>query len=293
MKNQAVNVRPSTSVSKPFISRPKSADSQIQSKKNPTECELNSEYIPPICDNEHLTGECFCHLCTCGKHICPSEYKRKIISSRSHFNTNYRQTYKKHTSKVLIQKPPPEFRPVHFPLESTTTKQKDYTQYEITKTENYSPLKNSLKSQKFIGKTIYSSNFNTWNESFLDKNCVVDHSYIRTETKFDGNSCYREDFRNHSLKNINENKNIAKQLKEQARGVKLLISPSLEFIGKSSQKADYKQIDPEKPIKEKGTLSSFSMGDWRGQFRSTYKDSYSNPLIIRAVKKKYIKLKHS
>ena len=140
--------------------RPKSADPRPKySEKRKIECILNKDDIPPICDNEHLLGECYCHLCTCGKHLCPSDYKKKIISAHSHFSTQYQQTYKKFSSKPIIQKAPPEFRPVQYPLDSLTTTQKDFTKPEISKTENYSPLKSSGRSLKFVGKTNYSSNF--------------------------------------------------------------------------------------------------------------------------------------
>ena len=156
---------------KSFKSRPKSANPvQVGSSKasknfspkssKPSDCELIKNDFPPICDNEHSIGECYCHLCTCGTHKCPSDLKKTTISSRSQFHTSYKQYFKKYNTKVCNIKPLPEFQQVYYPLDSLTTTQQDYTRKTLVKTEICSPKPTKSNSVKFVGKSSYSSNYN-------------------------------------------------------------------------------------------------------------------------------------
>ena len=78
--------------------RPKSADPRPKySEKRKIECILNKDDIPPICDNEHLLGECYCHLCTCGKHICPGDNLKTQKYIQSALRSNYQNDFTKKT----------------------------------------------------------------------------------------------------------------------------------------------------------------------------------------------------
>ena len=56
------------------------------------DCELNSLTLPIITEMGHLTGDCYCYLCTCGLHQCPSttSYRK---SSKNQFKSLYRSSY--------------------------------------------------------------------------------------------------------------------------------------------------------------------------------------------------------
>lgn len=254
-------------------------------------CELNKDIYPPICDNEHLTGDCYCHLCTCGNHKCPGDYKKQVYSTRSHFSSLYKQNYRKHSSTPVKQSPIPEFRPAKYAFEGMTTAKKDYIKQEFLHSESCNLDKFNYKPLKFVAKTSYSSNFGCWKESFLEKQYVMEHPCGKVDSKFLSDSCYRKDFHIYSPQIAQENNEKAKHLKERAQGSRGLISPSSAFMGKSSQKSDYKSFQCLKPVHEIGLDPIFSLGDWKSNFKSTYEDSYANPIFNRPPKKKYAKIK--
>ena len=278
-------------------SRPKSADPRPKSlnksasfikKKTSIACELNRNDIPPLCDYEHTTGDCYCYLCTCGQHQCPGEYKRKIITTRSHFSTSYNHDFKKLHQKVEIGTPMPEFRPAHFPLDSETTTKKDYPRHRIVSTKASTPQKSDYTSLKFVGKTNYTSTFNVWNEKVQEKTYNMEIPVQLPKSKFISNSCYRENFKIYSAEPFNESSSFAQKNREKARGCTGILSASSDFLGKSSQKSDYQKEQCTKFTMGKGTDPTLCPADWRSNFQTTYKESFINPVFKRLVKKKYL-----
>lgn len=279
-------------------SRPKSANPRLSSsylkrsllEKVSARCELDRSDIPPICDNEHRTGDCYCYLCTCGKHQCPNDYQRKVPICKSQFSTHYKQNYKKQTSKIVIQKPIPEFKPAHFPLDSLTTTKKDFSAPEMQKTEPYTPTKtNDYTSLKFIGKTNYSSHYPVWKELFSEKTYCMENPRQLYDSKFANGSSYQENYRDHCSMVFSENNNFAKKMKEKARGSFGIISASSDFLGKSTQKSDYLRSNTEKPALAQGKTTTLRQGTWQGNFQTTYSGSFGNPVFSRLVKKKSLK----
>jgi hypothetical protein len=271
--------------------RPKSADirevAQTGKMSIPKSCELNS--LPPVCDNEHMTGYCYCHLCTCGVHKCPGDYKRRLFSASSQFISNYHRNYHRKNSSVTIHKPMPEFRPVSFALNSQSTSQKDFEKQEYLKSESFCPLKSSQTRLKFIGKTSYERNFNKWNESFLEKQYVMEFPTPLRDAKFSTESCYRGNFNDKNLSVYEENNEIARKTKQRSQGIRGIISSFNGFLGNSSQKSDFKQVKSQ-PLKlAKGPEPILETPDYRAHFTSTYKEAYSNPVFSRTTKKKFAK----
>lgn len=273
--------------------RPKSADvslkldksNSIQSKPDP--CQLN--LMPPVCDNEHMTGYCYCHLCTCKHHKCPGDYKRKLYSSSSQFISNYHRNYHRKYSSVTIHKPMPEFKPASFALNSQTTAQEDFDKQEILKSEAFVPNKSSCTPLKFVAKTSYSSNFGKWNESFLEKQYVMEFPCPLRDSKFSAKSCYRDNYSDKNLSVYEESNQLAKKAKERSHGIKGIISSFSGFLGKSSQKTDYQRVNVEKPKLARGPGPILEIPDYRAHFTSTYKESFSNPAFSNTVKKKFAK----
>lgn len=273
-------------------SRPKTADPRINllaSKLtgNFESCELNK--LPPVCENEHISGYCYCHLCTCGGHLCPADYKRKLVSSQSQFMTSYNKNYPRKKSAYTIHKPIPEFRPASYTLNSQSTMQKDFKKQEFIKTESFCPVKPDYIPSKFSGKTSYSSDFSKWPESYLEKQYIMEFPCPMRQSKVMTMSSYGEQFVDHKLKNYEENKNIEKSNRVRSRGTKCLISAYNGFMGKSSQKTDFKGFSVEKPKIIKGPGAVLETGEYRSQFTSTYKESYSNPVFSQPIRKKFAK----
>ena len=157
-------------------------------------CELNRKDILPLCDYEHTTGDCYCYLSTCGQHQCPGVYKRKLITTRSHFSTSYKQNFKEQYQKVEIGSPMPEFRPAHFPFDSATTSKTDYRRHRLVNTNISAPQKSEYNSLKFVGKTNYTSIFNAWNQNIQEKASNMEIPVQLSNSKFTSNSCYRRQF---------------------------------------------------------------------------------------------------
>ena len=55
-------------------------------------CKLDKLGCPPVGESLHRVGHCYCYLCTCGKHYCPSQTKRSV-PSLAPVNSVYRRTF--------------------------------------------------------------------------------------------------------------------------------------------------------------------------------------------------------
>lgn len=273
-------------------SRPKTADPRVSMSVNKSKREIGScelDKLPPVCENEHITGYCYCHLCSCGCHLCPADYKRKLLSSQSQFITNYNRNFHRKSSAYLKHKPIPEFRPASYALNSQSTMQKDFSKQEFIKTESFFPLKPEYTPLTFKGKSSYSSDFGKWPESYLEKQYVMEFPCPRRQGKTMTVSSYGDHFIDPTLKNYEENKDLLKKTKFRSRGTKGLISATNEFIGKSSQKTDFRGFQVEKPALAKGPGPLLQTAEYRTKFISTYKESFTNPVFSQAVRKKFAK----
>lgn len=275
-----------TMKSRPKTAEPRASVSMDKSRRDIGMCELDK--LPPVCESEHVSGYCYCHLCSCGCHLCPAEYKRKLISSQSQFITNYSRNYKRKSSAYFKHKPLPEFRPASYALNSQSTMQKDFRKQEFIKTETFFPLKPEYTPLTFKGKSSYSTDFGKWPESYLEKQYIMEFPCPLRQGKTTVSS-YGNQFVDPTLKNYEENKDLVKKTKLRSRGTKGLISAYNEFIGKSSQKTDFKELQVEKPALVKGPGPILQTPDYRSKFITTYKESFSNPVFSQAIRKKFAK----
>ena len=51
--------------------------------------------MPPIGEMNHNLGNCYCHLCTCGKHICPGDNLKTQKYTASALTSNYQKEFTK------------------------------------------------------------------------------------------------------------------------------------------------------------------------------------------------------
>jgi hypothetical protein len=270
--------------------RPKNVSLKIQHpKKSSKRCGLEEDIIPPVAEQDHYTGDCYCYLCTCGQHPCPGEHKRKLFSTRSHFSTSYQQDFKRYTSQVTALKPFPEFQPAKYEFDAITTSKSAFSKPDLTFNGSRSSEKLSYKPVKFVAKSSYSSNYSSFYAGFLEKQYNMDTPYVKSEARFTANSNYRDQFQDFSSKRSFENSDLFRQAKEKAKGTKGIISLSSEFIGNSSQKVEFQKNKCKKPAVAIGYPSVVSTCDYRAAFTSTYKDSFTNPIFEKAIKKKYSK----
>lgn len=178
-------------------------------KKN---CYLDSEDIPPIGELEHLNKKCFCYLCTCGEHLCPSvsSYKRPSIRTTS----NYRERYKGRRSVP----PEPfkhmnEFYVANHKMELVSSNQADFARMplDLVKTVEVREARNNSPF-KFIASSTYKNNF-VQHGNVVDRPMTKANKEAWSPIKFTAKSTYAECFSPIEstkvvIEKMQENKNI-------------------------------------------------------------------------------------
>ena len=56
-------------------------------------CQILS--LPPVSEVNHSIGACYCHLCTCGEHLCPGDKLKTSKYLPSSLKSIYKQDYQK------------------------------------------------------------------------------------------------------------------------------------------------------------------------------------------------------
>ena len=51
--------------------------------------------LPPVGETHHKTGNCYCHLCTCGTHKCPGDYNQSDHYLKSALSSIYKKDFTK------------------------------------------------------------------------------------------------------------------------------------------------------------------------------------------------------
>jgi hypothetical protein len=155
------------------------------------ECYLNSEDIPPLSELDHKQKNCFCYLCTCGLHKCPS------LSYYSKPSPKVSSSYQSKFSKKQASPPKPfsfinellaskqkmdltstnkaDFKPFKvvvpkvshsryrstspFRLNATSTYSKNYLDYGPIEKKNLSVAVSSFEPIPFMATSTYAQNF--------------------------------------------------------------------------------------------------------------------------------------
>ena len=108
---------------------------------------------------------------------------------------------------------------------------------------------------------------------------------VKLNGAFRSNSAYRDFFKSYSSECFKESKKIADSVKGKARGINGIISPSYLFMGNSLQKTEFRGNKCNKPKQGKGASPTLKSPDWRCSLRSTYQESYTNPIFNLPTKK--------
>ena len=122
-------------------------------------CYLDRDDIPPIGELEHIEKRCFCYLCSCGKHSCPSvaSYIKPSVKATS----SYREKF---TRKRAMPS-----KPFKFLGEMQLSKQKmdlissNQASFkpilEEIDRESQKPHRRSTSPYKFYGNSTYQTNY--------------------------------------------------------------------------------------------------------------------------------------
>lgn len=228
-----------------------------------------------------MVDQCLCHLCDCGKHVCPHDYRRMFKSASSQFSTLYKIKYPKHPLPIINNNSKKVYSPNKLPIDLLTTNRKDYVAYVIEPKKKDIPHSDHLKV-KFAGKSFYQSEYPNWGPYRAEKVKILNLPYRGGEVKFNGSSSYQNDFR--VLEEFNDlNIKITNRSLQKSSGV---ISPSTDFMGQTTFNRDFKPHNKRNiPKREKGLQhESRPTSTWTGQYSTTYRDTFTgtmNPLYQR------------
>lgn len=126
-------------------------------------CYLDREEFPPIGELEHIEKRCFCYLCTCGSHKCPSvpTYTKPSVKITS----SYREKFK--GRQCLPSKPFKflgEMRMSSQKMDLISMNQHEFQKvHEETLKKAKEPERQAVSSFKFYGKSTYQANYLRFN----------------------------------------------------------------------------------------------------------------------------------
>ena len=257
------------------------------------ECPLLNPKLPPVTDSEHNIHSCFCYMCTCGNHQCPGNYRVKGLNPSNHFKTNYKLYFKKPgISKTSIIKRPDQYNKPSQSAENKTISQSSYIPHfieavikEIREPAQISPF-------KFSGNSVYSSEYPNWGMMETEKPILQRNKFKPSDLSTNNKSQYQEAYLNSVNNDKAQSRDLAKSFKLRNWKSKGLISPSSDFIGEVRHVKDYPLLPTiTKPKIEKRSQSNMRDYDnWKGQFISTYNDSYHGSIPDRFIRQKELRI---
>ncbi|CAG9320839.1 unnamed protein product [Blepharisma stoltei] len=266
-----------------------SNNSKRNSNRNETGCALDDPKLPPVNEMEHTVGQCYCYLCTCGKHKCPGEYKPNTKFAMAQFSTNYKiEYYKKKRFPIVNLVSNPSYSPNKFPFENITIKRQDYKPHQIEPQKKLEKEGSKDQKLKFAGRSTYDADYLNWGPAFIEKSYQQSLPYRPKEVKMNIKSSYIEEF---SKKLPLENKEanaFSKSLALNNWKSSDVFPPNSIFIGESSTKKDFGSYKIDKrPTKEKGKMDEVvPKQSWMGQYSTTYNDSFTGESDVHIPKKK-------
>ncbi|CAG9317788.1 unnamed protein product [Blepharisma stoltei] len=236
------------------------------------ECDLDTIDIPPVGEINHRNGNCYCYLCSCGEHLCPSLTPRDRPWSKAMYSSIYQ--------KEFISKPFSPIKPVKLEgellhsrqkMDLRTTKQEDFCEKPLERLNKSLNIDDNHKwKPKFLATSTYSSNFQDWKTPPPLKKLPK----LLTEPidiKLKANTTYADSF---SLPDkIIENKPLESPTSR-------IIGINDFFYGETTHRNTFKPFKREQfTIKSRNKSLDYSQTESaRSQYKSTYgKDFSSSP----------------
>lgn len=159
-------------------------------------CYLDQEEIPPISELDHAKKNCFCYLCTCGEHKCPSLSSYKQFSPKC--SSSYREKFSR---KPFIPSQPFAYINEIIPsqgkmdLKSTTNEDFKGCQLENPKKSKGEYRDRSVSPFRLNGTSTYSRNYISYGPIVHSPNVKIVSDY--SPMKFMATSSYAQQFIKH------------------------------------------------------------------------------------------------
>ena len=223
--------------------RKKSADEAQE-----IDCVLNDPELPLVSEIEHKIGKCYCHLCECGKHICPSVNKMRCTYNKGNFLTSYKVQYDPRDADPTLNSPmfrrklqtQGSTRISDVKMDLTTTKQQDFqlpSSVDQPKPAYYSQA-TTTHDLKFTGRSAYQVNFPNWGPNEIERMRHASLPYRGHEIKFNPRTTYGSEFRRGSLSKEEPPR------RKTTGGIDLMtkspISPSKNFFAQTTSGSTYR-----------------------------------------------------
>ncbi|CAG9312054.1 unnamed protein product [Blepharisma stoltei] len=164
-----------------------------QSPKS-VKCRLSEDDIPIISEADHKLGNCYCHYCTCKKHICPEDYRRGMAVS-----SMYSSIYKHDYIKKFAPKSYPLYNMSNYmsrsgKIDFMTINRQDYKPFHRSITKGSRSDKELIKPVKFVASTSYANEFPNWGAVEFIHMKKVYSPYEESSTKLSNITTYSEAF---------------------------------------------------------------------------------------------------
>lgn len=212
------------------------------------DCVLSDPELPLVSEIDHKIGKCYCHLCECGKHICPSVNKMRYTYNKGNFLTSYKVQYDPRdvdpslNSPIFKRKLQTQGSPRRsdVKMDLTTTKQQDFqlpSTVDQPKPAYYSQA-TTTHDLKFTGRSAYQVNFPNWGPNEIERMRHASLPYRGHEIKFNPSTTYGSEFRRGSLSKEEPPR------RKTTGGIDLMskspISPSKNFFAQTTSGSTYR-----------------------------------------------------
>lgn len=184
------------------MKRPQTANCQVRPKKNNfaaklTSCPLDNDNLPIVSELEHKIGRCFCHHCTCEKHVCIGlKYKPVAKNTYTSLYKSEFQSKSQEKDQPFLPKEYKSFLKTSAQPTSLTTSQSDFSKKELGKSEICRPSEGK-STLKFSGRSSYDREFCDWKQEAINssRNHLPYRGYMVKPWQME--SMYKESYKAH------------------------------------------------------------------------------------------------
>ena len=164
------------------------------------DCPLDVMDLPIQGECNHIIGDCYCYMCNCGKHQCPSNTNYKRTSPTGIYRSIYKSAFSHHpATPALTYIREGELLHSKQKMLLQTTQKVEYEKFTPEPIESYNCQTKPGILYKFVTSSTYQSDFPNW-ESYKRPHKKDPAKYSVSPIKFSAVSTYGQDFQKHEVK---------------------------------------------------------------------------------------------
>lgn len=196
---------------------------------NKVNCPLNDNEIDVIPEFYHHLNKCICFICTCGKHICPSQ--KRSFQSKDIYQSSYCQSFSRPSMTPTPPRPQTLYRKNNQKMDLETEYQKKFPgfTFKCVQIEEKTTPKLDIKLE---GASQYKSDYPNWGPVDYYHTKRPQNPQHDTKLKFQGISSYEYFYKTNK---IPENTQKSSSRIKKDNRVKIPIQ--------SSSQRDYKKFN--------------------------------------------------